>query len=200
MNQVLSRHTLAFTRLPGHTSTVLAHGLTMDLPRKICISQVWMVMMHISWAPTIATNKLACSSSHKGHMRACHTGVEKMSWLLEMEGYSPKNSPPFAVTKQSINVLQSHYPERLGHAVIAKPPCIFNLAWNAFYPFPDRDTRDKNIFVKGNAYVVKALKGILDLSSIDRSMGGSRPGEFDLAQYRERMNELQSKQKHRSQT
>lgn len=126
-------------------------------------------------------------------------GVEKMSWLLEMEGYSPKNSPAFAVTKQSINVLQSHYPERLGHAVIARPPCIFNLAWNAFYPFLDRDTRSKIIFVKTGADVVKALKGVVDLSSIDRSMGGSRPGNFDLAQYRERMIKLQGKQKDHSQ-
>ena len=127
--------------------------------------------------------------------RLCTTGVEKMSWILEMEGYSPKNSPPFAVTKHSINVLQSHYPERLGHAVLAKPPCIFNLAWNAFYPFLDRDTRDKIVFVRSGADVVKSLKGILDLSSIDRSMGGYRNGEFDLAQYRERMIKLQSQQK-----
>ncbi len=130
----------------------------------------------------------------------CLTGVKKMSWLLEMDGYSPKNSPPFTVTKQSINVLQSHYPERLGHAVLAKPPCIFNLAWNAFYPFLDRDTRDKIVFVRSGADVVKSLKGILDLSSIDRTMGGCRNGEFDLAQYRERMIKLQSQQKSASQS
>ena len=117
-----------------------------------------------------------------------------MSWLLEMEGYLPKNSPPFAVTKQSINILQSHYPERLGHAVIAKPPCIFNLAWNAFYPFLDRETREKIVFVKSGVDVVKALKGILDLSSIDRTRGGYRNGTFDLAQYRERMIKLHSQQ------
>ena len=126
-------------------------------------------------------------------------GAEKMSWLLEMEGYSPKNSPPFAVTKSAITVLQNHYPERLGHAVLVKPPCIFNLAWNAFYPFLDRDTRSKIIFVKCGVDVVKSLKGVLDLASIDRNMGGLRNGEFDLAQYRERMIKLQSRQQNQSQ-
>ena len=134
------------------------------------------------------------SSSLSCDTRLFLAGVEKMSWLLEMEGFSPKNSPPFAVTKQSINILQSHYPERLGHAVIARPPCIFNLAWNAFYPFLDRETREKIVFVKSGVDVVKALKGILDLSSIDRTMGGHRNGDFDLAQYRERMIKLHNQQ------
>ncbi|KAL3159893.1 hypothetical protein ABBQ38_010289 [Trebouxia sp. C0009 RCD-2024] len=126
--------------------------------------------------------------------RACEladdAGHGKMSWLLEMEGYSPKNSPPFAVTKQSISVLQNHYPERLGYAVMAKPPRIFTVAWNALYPFLDTETREKITFVKCD--VVNSLKGVLGVDCIDVSMGGSRPGEFDLERYRERMIKLQS--------
>lgn len=114
-------------------------------------------------------------------------GVGKMSWLLEMEGYSPKNSPPFAVTKQSISVLQNHYPERLGHAVVVQPPCIFKLAWNALYPFLDSETRSKIMFVKCGTDVVRSLKGVLGIECLDQSMGGSRPGEYDLERYRERM-------------
>lgn len=109
------------------------------------------------------------------------------------EGYSPRNSPPFAVTKQSISILQNHYPERLGHAVMAQPPCIFNLAWNAFYPFLDANTRQRIMFVKSGADVVKSLKGVLGTDCIDVSMGGSRPGEYDLKSYGDRMIKMQRK-------
>ena len=108
------------------------------------------------------------------------------------EGYSPRNSPPFAVTKQSISVLQNHYPERLGYAVMAKPPCIFKVAWNALYPFLDAETRQKISFVKCGVDVVKSLNGVLGVDCIDVSMGGSRPGAFDLQRYQERMIKLQS--------
>lgn len=108
------------------------------------------------------------------------------------EGYSPRNSPPFAVTKQSISILQNHYPERLGYAIVAKPPCIFKLAWNALYPFLDTATRQKIMFVNCGSDVVKSLHGVLGVECIDVSMGGSRPGVFDLKRYAERMMKLQS--------
>lgn len=108
------------------------------------------------------------------------------------EGYTPRNSPPFAVSKQSISILQNHYPERLGYAVLAKPPCIFNLAWNAIYPFLDSATRKKILFVKCGADIVKSLQGVLGVECIDVSMGGSRSGNFDLQQYAEHMTKLQS--------
>lgn len=108
------------------------------------------------------------------------------------EGYSPRNSPPFAVTKQSISILQNHYPERLGHAVVAKPPCIFKLAWNALYPFLDAATCQKIMFVKYGSDVVNSVQGVLGDECIDISMGGSRPGDFDLKSYGERMMKLQS--------
>lgn len=129
---------------------------------------------------------------------AAHCSVSRANWMSindardVQEGYSPKNSPPFAVTKQSISVLQNHYPERLGYAVLAKPPCIFTVAWNALYPFLDTETRQKITFVKYGVDVVKSLQGVFGVDCIDVSMGGSRCGEYDLERYRERMTKLQS--------
>lgn len=76
---------------------------------------------------------------------------------------------------------------------MAKPPCIFKLAWNALYPFLDTATRQKIMFVKCGSDVVKSLQGKLGVECIDVSMGGSRPGEFDLKRYGERMMKLQSR-------
>ena len=75
---------------------------------------------------------------------------------------------------------------------MAKPPCIFKVAWNALYPFLDAETRQKISFVKCGVDVVKSLNGVLGVDCIDVSMGGSRPGAFDLQRYQERMIKLQS--------
>lgn len=115
-----------------------------------------------------------------------------MTWLLEMDGYSPRNSPPFTVTKQSISILQNHYPERLGWAILSRPPCIFSFLWRAINPFLDQDTRDKVVMVKSGTDVVKSLKGVIDASAIDETQGGKRNGHYDFAAYQERMSKLET--------
>ena len=114
-----------------------------------------------------------------------------MTWLLEMDGYSPRNSPPFAVTRQSISILQNHYPERLGWAILSRPPCVFSLLWRAINPFLDEETRNKVVMVKAGSDVVKSLKGVVDASAIDSTMGGKRNGEYNVHAHQERMSQLE---------
>lgn len=120
-----------------------------------------------------------------------HAASGRMTWLLEMDGYSPRNSPPFAVTKQSISILQNHYPERLGWAILSRPPCIFSFLWRAINPFLDQETRDKVVMVKAGCDVVRSLKGVIDASAIDQTQGGTRNGHYDFAAYQERMANLE---------
>ena len=56
-------------------------------------------------------------------------GVGKMTWLIDFEGYSLRNAPPISVALKTLNVLQNHYPERLGLAVCYHPPRLFSLTW-----------------------------------------------------------------------
>ena len=137
---------------------------------------------------TASCAHLCCLTQDK----VCFADSGRMTWLLEMDGYSPRNSPPFSVTKQSIGILQNHYPERLGWAILSRPPCIFSILWRAINPFLDQDTRDKVVMIKSGSDVVKSLKGVINASAIDQTMGGTRNGHYDFAAYQERMSKLES--------
>ena len=46
-----------------------------------------------------------------------------------------RNAPSVKVGIQTLHILQSHYPERLGLAVCYHPPRLFSMMWRAsFFP------------------------------------------------------------------
>ena len=51
--------------------------------------------------------------------------------------------PPWKVSLLMLQIVQNHYPERLGRAVNFQPPFLFDLFWRAIRPFVDPVTRDK---------------------------------------------------------
>ena len=52
-----------------------------------------------------------------------------MCWLLDFTGYTLANAPPLKVSIHCNNILQNHYPERLGMAVCYHAPYLFSLTW-----------------------------------------------------------------------
>lgn len=58
-----------------------------------------------------------------------HPGVGKMTWLIDFEGYSYRNAPPVTLALKTLNILQGHYPERLGLSVCYHPPRLFQITW-----------------------------------------------------------------------
>ena len=52
-----------------------------------------------------------------------------MTWLIDFEGYSYRNAPPVTLAIKTLNILQSHYPERLGLSVCYHPPRLFQITW-----------------------------------------------------------------------
>lgn len=48
----------------------------------------------------------------RGVIRVCGgPGNGKLTWVLDMEGYSRKTSPPLSVSIATLRILQNHYPE-----------------------------------------------------------------------------------------
>lgn len=100
----------------------------------------------------------------------------KMAWLLDYVGYTRQNQPPWRVSLATLNIVQSHYPERLGRAVNFKPPLLFEIFWKAIRPFVDPVTRDKLVFLSGK----EAEDGVLqvnigkyfELETLDDMLGG----------------------------
>ena len=52
-----------------------------------------------------------------------------MTWLIDFKGYSLRTAPPVRTQIQTTQMLQNHYPERLGLAVCYHAPRLFSMAY-----------------------------------------------------------------------
>ncbi|PKA60488.1 hypothetical protein AXF42_Ash017894 [Apostasia shenzhenica] len=53
---------------------------------------------------------------------------EQMVWLIDFHGFNMSHLS-VKVTKETADVLQNHYPERLGLAILYDPPKFFEPFW-----------------------------------------------------------------------
>jgi len=56
-------------------------------------------------------------------------GQEQMVWLIDFKGWSMKKSSPVSVARETVNILQNQYPERLYVAILYNPPRLFEAFW-----------------------------------------------------------------------
>ncbi|KAL9655638.1 hypothetical protein ABK040_002301 [Willaertia magna] len=100
-------------------------------------------------------------------------GVEQMCWVIDFNGYSTRNAPPFSVAKQTLSILNDCYPERLGSALLVDTPFIFNIFWRAISPFINPVTKAKINFVKGNdTEKAKQFSKFMDVAHLEKHFGG----------------------------
>ncbi|KAH0833218.1 CRAL TRIO domain-containing protein [Lanmaoa asiatica] len=72
------------------------------------------------------------------------SGVETVALMVD---YADKaKSPSFSTARQVLNVLQTHYPERLGAAIIGHFPWLLHTFYKLITPLIDPVTRTKMIF------------------------------------------------------
>ncbi|KAJ1913138.1 hypothetical protein IWQ60_009344 [Tieghemiomyces parasiticus] len=74
-------------------------------------------------------------------------GPEALSLVIDCEGWSMSNSVPLGTARETLNILGSHYPERLGHAFVLNAPWLFWTFFKLVSPFVDPVTRRKINFV-----------------------------------------------------
>jgi hypothetical protein len=74
-------------------------------------------------------------------------GKEKIVLLVDYENWGLSNCPPLKTSKETLHILQNHYPERLHRAVAINPPWIFGVFWNAIAPFIDPVTKAKIVML-----------------------------------------------------
>ena len=120
---------------------------------------------------------------------------EQIVILINFTNWSRKNAVPMATARETLSILQDHYPERLGLAVCFNPPTIFRVFWSIISPFIDRKTYSKIIFVnkKKKEKAGATMSAIFHATSVDDDMGGVIPAEWNYSQYAKHMCDYDAK-------
>ncbi|CAK0736266.1 hypothetical protein CVIRNUC_000718 [Coccomyxa viridis] len=114
--------------------------------------------------------------------RADASGQGKLTWLVDMDGYSIRNAPSLRVSMQTLNILQSHYPERLGMAVCYHAPRLFSFSFKALQPFIDPATSKKIQFVSRDNEAV-LMPTMFPMHKMEACLGGSGTYTYSSEEY-----------------
>jgi hypothetical protein len=80
------------------------------------------------------------TSSHEGQVQhlvytlenavlSLPEGQDKMVWLIDFTGWTLAHATPIKTARESMSVLQNHYPERLAIAFLFNAPKVFEASF-----------------------------------------------------------------------
>ncbi|KAL7176025.1 hypothetical protein ACSBR2_029575 [Camellia fascicularis] len=114
---------------------------------------------------------------------------EEMIWLIDFHGFNLSNIS-FKSTRETAHVLQEHYPERLGVAILYNPPKFFEPFWTVVKPFLEPKTANKVKFVySDDPNTMKIMEDLFDKDKLESAFGGKDNAGFDINKYAKRMRE-----------
>lgn len=115
---------------------------------------------------------------------------EQMVWLIDFTGWSFTTAVPVKTTREVVNILQNHYPERLGNAILYNPPRIFGAFWKVVKHFLDRKTHQKVKFVySNNPESFKLMEELFDVEQLSTAFGGKKMEIYDHEKNSKQMQE-----------
>lgn len=76
--------------------------------------------------------------------------VDKYLIFMHLKKFSIFNTPPWASTRETIQMLCDCFPERMGHCIAYQPPAIFRTFFNTVKGFLDPKTVSKVVFIIGD--------------------------------------------------
>lgn len=114
-------------------------------------------------------------------------GVEKWVVVVDYNGYSMMNAPPMRTSKETLDIFMSHFPERLGMALLVDSPWVFGAAWTVLSGLMKEETRRKIFFVKGSAErgqpKYEKFAQHFDMSIVPKEYGGELDSTYDREAY-----------------
>ncbi|XP_060173462.1 uncharacterized protein LOC132604129 isoform X1 [Lycium barbarum] len=115
-------------------------------------------------------------------------GQEQMSWLIDFTGWSLTNNVPIKSARETVNILQNHYPERLAIAFLYNPPRIFEAFWKIVKYFLDPKTMQKVKFVyTKNKDSVELMRSYFDMDNLPTEFGGKANLKYDHEEFSRQM-------------
>ncbi|KAF5352581.1 hypothetical protein D9756_006118 [Leucocoprinus leucothites] len=103
-------------------------------------------------------------------------GQESLVIIVDYASTTLRTNPSISVARKVLNILQQHYVETLGRALVVNLPRLLNFFYKGISPFLDPVTRDKMRF---NPDLVE----LIPESQLDADFGGSYHFEFDPESY-----------------
>jgi len=103
-------------------------------------------------------------------------GVETLALMINFADRS--KNPSFGTARTVLNILQNHYPERLGRALIINVPFLLNAFFKLILPLVDPLTRQK---IRFNPDVLKDQLFAEDM--VTKEWSGTRDFVWDHDQY-----------------
>lgn len=111
------------------------------------------------------------------------SGKEKFNLLIDMDNFEMRKSASMSTSRHTLDIMQSHYPERMNKSFIMKSPTAFRMFWVMIKPFIDPVTKSKIVFCSPTG---KELLDIVDDPSTlePRAYGsGTNLPEFSPLKY-----------------
>lgn len=109
---------------------------------------------------------------------------EQMAWLIDFTGWSLSNNVPIKSARDTVNILQNHYPERLAVAFLYNPPRIFEAFWKIVKYFLDPKTFQKVKFVyPKNKDSVELMRSYFDVDNLPTEFGGNATLQYDHEEF-----------------
>ncbi|XP_050233305.1 uncharacterized protein LOC126681795 [Mercurialis annua] len=119
---------------------------------------------------------------------------QEMSWLIDFTGWSITNSVPVKTARETINILQNHYPERLAVSFLYNPPRIFEAFWKIVKYFLDTKTFQKVKFVyPKNVSSIELMRSYFDDENLPIELGEKVILKYDHQEFSKFMAEDDSK-------
>ncbi|KAI4092559.1 MAG: hypothetical protein LQ344_003405 [Seirophora lacunosa] len=115
-------------------------------------------------------------------------GQEMLTLLINFDKKLGGDRPPMWQGKQVLNILQNHYPERLGRALVINIPWVVWTFFKLINPFIDPATREKLKFDQD-------LRQFVPPSQLLKTYGGDVNFVYDHDVYWPALNELAAKKR-----
>lgn len=129
-------------------------------------------MRHLVWNLEKA---IACTKRKSKQLGTSAVGLEKVILIHDFTNFSLASAPPMSVSKQTMTILQSHYPERFKTIYCFNAPFMFKVFWGMVKPFVNQATKDMIVFVNTDsaAGMAKFHQIFDDTSGLEEVTGGT---------------------------
>ncbi|KAF9056079.1 CRAL-TRIO domain-containing protein [Panaeolus papilionaceus] len=103
-------------------------------------------------------------------------GQESLVIIVDYKSTTLRTNPSISIARKVLHILQQHYVETLGRAIVVNLPMLLNFFYKGISPFLDPVTRDKMRFNPD-------LLELVPVSQLDADFGGENYFQFDAGSY-----------------